>query len=204
MSLETGTYISDLNASNPVNTDQKKQGDDHLRLIKSTIKATFPNINGAVNPTPAQLNLLASLSALSVLANATNGAAAPSALAAGSDHQVLRRSGTGIAFGQINVAQSAAITGVLPITNGGTGGATAAAARTALGLGSLAILSTINGSLWSGSDLALADGGTGASDAATARTNLGLGNQATKNQTVSTSDPSGTPADGDVWTKYIA
>ena len=56
MGLETGTYISDLNASNPAATDPKSQGDDHIRLIKATVKATFPNVAGAVTPTHTELN----------------------------------------------------------------------------------------------------------------------------------------------------
>ena len=51
MGLETGTYISDLVATNPVSSDPKSQGDDHLRLIKSTVKTTFPNVTNAVTPT---------------------------------------------------------------------------------------------------------------------------------------------------------
>lgn len=57
MGLETGTYISDLNANNPVNaTDVVGEGDDHLRLIKSTLLNTFPNVTGAVTLTHTQLN----------------------------------------------------------------------------------------------------------------------------------------------------
>ena len=56
MALESGTYIDSLNASNPASTDGLGQADDHLRLIKSTIKATFPNLTGAVTATQSQLN----------------------------------------------------------------------------------------------------------------------------------------------------
>lgn len=56
MALESGTYIDSLNAANPVATDGLAQADDHLRLIKSTIKATFPNITGAMTATHTILN----------------------------------------------------------------------------------------------------------------------------------------------------
>jgi hypothetical protein len=56
MALETGSFISDLNTSNPQSTDSVSQADDHIRLIKSTVKATFPNITGAVTKTHTQLN----------------------------------------------------------------------------------------------------------------------------------------------------
>lgn len=56
MGLETGTYISDLVSTNPTSSDPKSQGDDHLRLIKATVKATFPNVSGAVTPTHTELN----------------------------------------------------------------------------------------------------------------------------------------------------
>ena len=56
MSLESATYISDLVSTNPAAGDLKSQGDDHLRLIKSTVKATFPNVSGAVTPTHTELN----------------------------------------------------------------------------------------------------------------------------------------------------
>lgn len=44
MGLESATYINDLNTSNPTGSDLRSEGDDHLRLIKKTLKNTFPNI----------------------------------------------------------------------------------------------------------------------------------------------------------------
>jgi hypothetical protein len=59
MALEAGTYISDLVVTNPTGTDNRREGDDHLRLLKSTLKNTFPNVTGPITVTQAELNHLA-------------------------------------------------------------------------------------------------------------------------------------------------
>jgi hypothetical protein len=56
MALESTTYINGLVATNPTGTDPKSQGDDHIRLVKSAIKNTFPNITGQVTATHTELN----------------------------------------------------------------------------------------------------------------------------------------------------
>jgi hypothetical protein len=56
MGLETGTYIDSLVTTNPASTDGLAQADDHIRLIKSTLKNTFPNLTGVVTVTQADLN----------------------------------------------------------------------------------------------------------------------------------------------------
>lgn len=48
MALETGTYISDLVATNPTSTDAKSQGDDHLRLVKTALKNSLAGFSGLV------------------------------------------------------------------------------------------------------------------------------------------------------------
>lgn len=58
MGLEVGSFISDLVITNPLSTDLRREGDDHLRLIKTVLKATFPNANAAINPSPAEFNHL--------------------------------------------------------------------------------------------------------------------------------------------------
>lgn len=56
-------------------------------------------------------------SALSVLGVTGNATADNASIAAGTDHQVLRRSGTAVAFGALNLSQAAAVTGTLPSAN---------------------------------------------------------------------------------------
>jgi hypothetical protein len=58
MGLETGTFISDLVATNPTPDDPKAQGDDHLRLIKTILKVTFPAFTG---PMPIAHDRVASI-----------------------------------------------------------------------------------------------------------------------------------------------
>jgi len=58
MGLETTTYINGLVTTNPTGTDARSQGDDHLRLLKSTIRSTFPNVSGAMTATHTELNLI--------------------------------------------------------------------------------------------------------------------------------------------------
>jgi hypothetical protein len=58
MALESGTYINSLVATNPAATDALAAADDHMRLIKSTIKNTFPNIDAAITATEDELNIL--------------------------------------------------------------------------------------------------------------------------------------------------
>jgi hypothetical protein len=60
---------------------------------------------------------LAQGSALSVLGVTGNSTADVASIAAGSDHQVLRRSGTALAFGAVNLASANAVTGLLPSAN---------------------------------------------------------------------------------------
>lgn len=56
MALENATFINGLVESNPTSTDSVSQADDHIRLLKATIKATFPSVTGAITKTQAQLN----------------------------------------------------------------------------------------------------------------------------------------------------
>lgn len=63
MPLESATYISELDPTNPVgSSDLVSSLDDHMRLVKATLQNTFPNIDGEVSATEEQINLLAATS----------------------------------------------------------------------------------------------------------------------------------------------
>jgi len=80
MALESAfQYPSDLNASLPDSTDAIPEGDNHIRGIKSVIKTTFPNINGAVTATQTELNLLDGVTASTAELNILDGVTASTA-----------------------------------------------------------------------------------------------------------------------------
>jgi hypothetical protein len=111
-------------------------------------------------------------SALSVIGRSTNSTGDPADIAAGSDHQVLRRSGTTLGFGAINLASTNAVSGTLPVGNGGTGATTFTAGTYLKGNGTSAIATQSGipaGDITSGT-LAVARGGTGVT------TSTGTGN----------------------------
>lgn len=46
MTIESATYLNDLNSSYPAGGDQKKEGNDHIALVKAVLKATLPGLAG--------------------------------------------------------------------------------------------------------------------------------------------------------------
>lgn len=69
MALETATFISGLVSTNPTSSDNVGEGDNHLRLIKSTLLATFPAITGAVSVSHTQINTSVAATEASTSAN---------------------------------------------------------------------------------------------------------------------------------------
>ena len=130
-----------------------------------TSSTTFVNL--ATNVTgDLPFSNLAQGSALSVLGVTGNATADVASIAAGTDHQVLRRSGTAMGFGSVALNQSAAVTGTLPVGNGGTGASSLTANNVLLGNGTSALqvvapgssgnLLTSNGTTWTSASLSSA------------------------------------------------
>ena len=56
MPLEAGTLIPDMDANNPLGSDPKSEGDDHIRLVKRCTLGTFPAFVGTT-ATPKTVTL---------------------------------------------------------------------------------------------------------------------------------------------------
>jgi hypothetical protein len=118
--------------------------------------------------------LLRDSAALSVIGRSANSTGDPADIAAASDHQVLRRSGTAVGFGAVALNQANAVTGTLPVANGGTGATTLTANNVLLGNGTSALqvvapgttgnVLVSNGSTWTS---AAPTGGSKAADVQT-------------------------------------
>lgn len=80
MGLETATYITDLVSNNPLGTDSKAQGDNHIRLLKSVLKTQFSSLgSAAVTTTAAELNKLDGATATTAELNILSGVTATAA-----------------------------------------------------------------------------------------------------------------------------
>jgi hypothetical protein len=71
MGLENATHVADLNALWPLGTDAKSTADDHLRLIKAVLQASFPNLSAAVDLSTIMFSALRASSAQNMTASST-------------------------------------------------------------------------------------------------------------------------------------
>lgn len=63
MTVETALYPPQLNTALPTAGDMVSEGDDHIRLTKTVVKTTFPNVAGAVSASHIELSYLAGATA---------------------------------------------------------------------------------------------------------------------------------------------
>lgn len=127
--LTWNSSTNDWEASAPASGYTDEQAQDAVGGIladTATIDFTYndatPSITADVKANAISNSLFRKSAALSVVGNASNTNPADVAdITAASDGQVLRRSGTALGFGAINLASTNAITGTLPVGNGGTG-----------------------------------------------------------------------------------
>ncbi|OIQ68072.1 phage tail collar domain protein [mine drainage metagenome] len=140
MPLETATFISQLVPSNPAHTDGLNNADAHMRLVKASLQATFPNFTAvALSSTQAQLDAAATAVANGVplLADAgaffkTNGAGGPTGIKPDAAAQTLDLVANGVVVGQAaynggspqlsisgNISASGAIIGAGTVPIGG-------------------------------------------------------------------------------------
>jgi hypothetical protein len=115
-----------------------------MLVDSSEIDFTYTDATPALTATLINASIayarIANASALSVLGRSANSSGVLADIAAGSDFQVLRRSGTVIGFGAIDLSQSAAVTGDLPFANIAQLAGFSVAGRSVTGTGDIAAI----------------------------------------------------------------
>ena len=90
-------------------------------FLNTLATSTFVDLAAHVSTSKLPYANMTDLAGLSILGRSANTSGVMAAITAGADDQVLRRSGTAIEFGAINLASTNAVTGILDEVNGGTG-----------------------------------------------------------------------------------
>ena len=62
MTVESAVYINTLNPALPTGADARSEGDNHLRLIKTVLQATFPYLTAPILVAQTEINHLSGLS----------------------------------------------------------------------------------------------------------------------------------------------
>ena len=71
MGIQSGNFITNLNSSYPLSSDNVSEGDDHLRLVKNVLKKTFPAGTNDAGPDQAVQVIIAKATAPTISGSAT-------------------------------------------------------------------------------------------------------------------------------------
>jgi hypothetical protein len=191
MPLESATYVSGLNSSNPVAGDGVSAGDDHIRLVKLTLVNSFPAVAGAVTASHTELNYVDG-----VTSNIQT--QIDSKAATGHGHAISDTTGLQAALDAKQAASTA-------ITIANIGSQSVNYAASAGSYGGTIPWTSVTGRPTAVSaftnDSGYQTSGGSVNYATSAGSVSGTGSNGYGTRTVSTSDPSG-GSDGDVWYKY--
>lgn len=138
MALETVTNIDDLVITNPLSTDARSQGDDHIRNIKLALKTDLPNITGVMTATQAELNVNTGVTGGTVTASKTVVVDASSKVDVWNvDNLVLNGNTISAGTGAINITPAAGsaivLDGTINVDAGVVTGATSVTSTTFVG-----------------------------------------------------------------------
>lgn len=63
MAIESASFITQLDATNPKGSDQRSTLDNHARITKKAVKQSLPNLNSTASMSSGELNHLVGLTA---------------------------------------------------------------------------------------------------------------------------------------------